>query len=104
MVSTFLEVNSYMFLGVALQRGEFDDQLRWPFKGEVKVQVYNHTAEKWSNEKGIRLSKEACGMECVERCVDVQSTIIQTLPGTSRLFTTFRVKALYCEGQWNYQI
>ena len=64
---------THLFLGVGLQRGEFDDQLRWPFKGEVTVQVYNRTTEKWSNEETIVLSKEECGMKFVRRCVDVQS-------------------------------
>ena len=63
----------YIFLGVAIQCGEFDDRLRWPFKGEVTVQAYNYTAEKWSNEKAIRLSKEICGVKHVDRCVDVQA-------------------------------
>ena len=65
---------NYLFLGVSIHRGEFDDQLRWPFNGKVTVQVYNHTTEMWSNEKTIVLNKEECGMEYVQRCcLDVQS-------------------------------
>ena len=60
----------FLSLFVGIQRGEFDDKLQWPFKGTVKIQVYNNTAEKWSNENGIRLSKEICGIEYVERCVN----------------------------------
>ena len=38
---------THLFLGVAIQRGEFDDQLRWPLKGKVTVQVYNRMTNKW---------------------------------------------------------
>ena len=65
----------YLFLGVAILRGEFDDQLRWPFKGKVTVQVYNHTTEKWSYERTIVLSEEECGIKHVQRCLDFQSNV-----------------------------
>ena len=64
---------THLHLCVGIQRGEFDDQLRWPFKGEVTVQVYNHTTEKWSNENTIVLTEEECGIEFVQRCVGVSS-------------------------------
>ena len=64
---------THLYLGVGLQRGEFDDQLRWPFKGKVTVQAYNRTTEKWSNEKNIVLSKEECGLPYVQRRFDSQT-------------------------------
>ena len=64
---------THLFLGVGIQRGEFDDRLQWPFKGKVTVQAYNRTTKKWSNQKTLVLSKEECGMDLVRRCVDVQT-------------------------------
>ena len=66
-------IGSYLFLGVAIQRGEFDDQLRWPFKGAVTVQAYKWTTNTWSNDRKIVLSVEECGMERVQRCFNSQS-------------------------------
>ena len=63
---------THLYLGVGLQRGEFDDQLRWPFKGKVTVQVYNRTTERWSNERKIVLNKEVSGLPYVQRCFDTQ--------------------------------
>ena len=64
-----------LYLGVAIQHGEFDDQLRWPFKGKVTVQAYNHTKKKWSKEGTIVLSEEQCAMEHIQRCLDFQSNV-----------------------------
>ena len=58
-------------VGVSIQRGEFDDQLRWPFKGKVTVQSYNYTTKNWSNETTIVLREEECGRELVQRCFDI---------------------------------
>ena len=63
----------YLHIGVNIQCGEFDNQLRWPFKGKVTVQAYNFTTKDWSNEMTIVLSEEECGRELVQRCFDVQS-------------------------------
>ena len=32
---------THVAVGVKIMRGEFDDRLQWPFKGEVKVQLIN---------------------------------------------------------------
>ena len=66
---------THLNLCVHIQHGEFDDRLRWPFKGKVTVQVYNFTTEEWLNEKTIVLTKEECGIECVQRCVGVSSNM-----------------------------
>ena len=34
-------------------RGEFDDQLKWPFDGSVTVEANNCTTEKWSNNRPL---------------------------------------------------
>ena len=61
----------YLFLGVGIQRGEFDDQLQWPFSGEVTVQLYNRTEEEWSKEATIVLNKKECDMDIVQKSVDI---------------------------------
>ena len=61
---------TYMSLYIAILRGEFDDQLHWPFDGSITVQAYNRTTEQWSNEHTIIMNKEECSKR-VERCVDV---------------------------------
>ena len=61
---------AYLGLFFAIYRGEFDDQLRWPFNGSITVQAYNRTTEQWSNEHTIVMNKEECSKR-VERCVDV---------------------------------
>ena len=66
-------IGANMWVSVNIQRGEFDDQLLWPFKGKVTVQVYNFTTEEWSNEETIVLNEEKCGVYFVQRCFDVQS-------------------------------
>ena len=60
---------THLSLYVLILHGEFDDQLKWPFDGEVTVQVYNHSQEKWSKEAKIQLNKKVCGLDVVQRQV-----------------------------------
>jgi TNF receptor-associated factor 4 len=62
---------AYMGLYVSILRGEFDDELRWPFDGSITVQVYSRATERWSNEHTIKMNKEECTKKYVERCVDI---------------------------------
>ena len=61
---------AYVSLYVGIVRGEFDDQLHWPFDGRITVQAYNRTTEQWSNKHTIVMNKEECSKQ-VERCVDI---------------------------------
>ena len=63
----------YLDLYVSILCGEFDSQLNWPFDGEVTVQVYNRTQEKWSKDTKILLNKEECGLDVVGRQIDLLS-------------------------------
>ena len=48
-----------------LQRGEFDDQLWWPFNGEVTVEAYNRSLNQWSKRVEIQLNdNSAVGVAC----------------------------------------
>ena len=61
---------AYVSLYVAIVRGEFDDQLHWPFDGSVTVEAYNRTTEQWSNGHVVIMNKERCTKQ-IERCVDI---------------------------------
>ena len=50
---------THVSLYACLQRGEFDDQLEWPFNGRITVEVYNFTAKEWSKPTIIKLDKDA---------------------------------------------
>jgi TNF receptor-associated factor 4 len=63
---------AYIGLFVTILRGEFDDQLCWPFDGSITVQAYNRTTERWSNEHTITMNKERC-IKYVERCEDIMT-------------------------------
>ena len=57
-------------VGIAILRGEFDDQLKWPFNGEVTIQAYNRTQRRWSAELTLVLNKQVCGLDVVKKRVD----------------------------------
>ena len=40
---------THLSLFVAIMRGEYDDQLQWPFEGKVTIQTFMHS-EKWGND------------------------------------------------------
>ena len=57
-------------VGVTILRGEFDDQLKWPFNGEVTIQAYNHTQRRWCAEVIVVLNERACGLDVVQKRID----------------------------------
>ena len=44
---------THLSLYVALLRGEYDDELEWPFKGTVNIQLYNYTTFAWETYPAI---------------------------------------------------
>jgi TNF receptor-associated factor 4 len=64
----------YLNLYVSIIRGEFDDQLKWPLDGEITVQAYNRTLERWTKEEKIQLNKEECDLEVVGRKINILSS------------------------------
>ena len=64
----------YLDLYVSILRGEFDNQLKWPFDGEITVQAYNRTLERWDREVKLRLNKEECDLDVVGKQVDILSS------------------------------
>lgn len=55
-----------MSVRVRLQHGEFDDQLQWPFNGQITVEMYNCTTNTWTASTVIDLTKDL-GDEYVSR-------------------------------------
>ena len=60
----------YLSVGMTILRGEFDDQLKWPFDGEVTLQAYNRTQRRWSAELTVSLNRRVCGLDVVRQRVD----------------------------------
>ena len=54
---------THLSVFVCLQHGEFDDQLEWPFNGEIVVEAYNRSKNKWSEHDVLNLSDDCCGVE-----------------------------------------
>jgi hypothetical protein len=65
--------SGYLNLYVSILCGEFDDHLKWPFDGEVTVQAYNRTLEKWVKEEKLCLNKEECDLHVVGRQIGILS-------------------------------
>ena len=63
---------SHLYVNVSIQRGEFDDELQWPFNGKVTVQLYNQSTQKWSYEKAIELNEEKFDPIQVSRCLEIE--------------------------------
>ena len=61
---------THMGIYLGIFRGEFDDQLHWPFDGSITVQVYNNTTGQWCNEQTIVINEKECGLKIVMRPVD----------------------------------
>lgn len=63
--------NTHVSVYVGILRGEFDNQLRWPFSGSVTIEAYNRTLEQWSNRTEIVLTPLECDLRVVSRRVDI---------------------------------
>ena len=57
---------SHMSVRMRLQRGEFDNQLQWPFNGQITIEMYNCTTNTWTASTVIDLTKDL-GDEYVSR-------------------------------------
>ena len=68
---------SHLLVGITILRGEFDDQLKWPFNGEVTIQAYNRHQGRWSAELSVVLNRRECGLDVVKKRVDSLSYACQ---------------------------
>ena len=62
--------STHLSVGITILRGEFDDQLKWPFNGEVIIQAYNRTEERWSTELSVVLNRRVSQLDVVRKRVD----------------------------------
>ena len=46
---------THLSLYVAIARGEYDDQLKWPFNGVVTIEMFNWKTKKWEFTRRISL-------------------------------------------------
>ena len=46
---------THLSLYVLIERGEYDDQLMWPFNGVVTIEMFNRGTDKWENIRDIPL-------------------------------------------------
>ena len=44
---------SHISMYVSILRGEFDDQLQWPFQGSVSIDIFNYSTQKWDRKSAI---------------------------------------------------
>ena len=55
---------SHVALGIVIVRGEYDDKLKWPFRGVITLQLLNYQSQSWTYETTIKfddnLPPEAC--------------------------------------------
>ena len=63
--------DKYVSVYVGILRGEFDDDLQWPFSGSVTVEAYNRTLKQWSNRKEIVLNPHECDLRVVSNRVNI---------------------------------
>ena len=61
------EEGTHMSVFVCLQRGEFDDQLQWPFSGEITIEIYNRSQEQWSEREALELSVQECPSRVISK-------------------------------------
>ena len=66
---------THLSLYVYICRGEFDDQLQWPFDGKITAQAFNRTKEQWSRECTIVMNERICGLNYVKRKVDLLADV-----------------------------
>ena len=46
---------THLSLFVYIMRGEYDDQLKWPFNGVVTIAMFNRRTNEWDNSKDFKL-------------------------------------------------
>ena len=54
-------VGTHIAVGVYLMRGEFDNYLDWPFRGDIVVRLINQMGDKEHNEKTIHFTESKLG-------------------------------------------
>ena len=58
---------AHLSVFVQIRRGEFDDQLQWPFNGEVTIQTFNRKTDQWSQSVTIELRKSCVDEDVIKK-------------------------------------
>ena len=45
---------SHVSLGIVIIRGEYDDKLKWPFRGVITLQLLNYQSQSWTYETIVK--------------------------------------------------
>ena len=59
-----------MALYVSLMEGEYDDRLRWPFRGEVTIQIVNWIGDHSHHKYTVKFDDSAVAAEASDRVWD----------------------------------
>ena len=70
---------TYLSVYVAILRGEYDDELEWPFKGVVNVQLYNYGAFAWESKPPIEF-EDSDGVKFTGKPQDTLSNMALGIP------------------------
>ena len=62
---------------VSVTRGEFDSQLKWPFDGDVIIEIYSNTERRWDRACKVELNNEE-DSKSISRKTDVLTIQEQT--------------------------
>ena len=54
------DLKTHISVHVHLMRGEFDNYLKWPFRGSVAIQLLNQLEDKEHYERTIAFTDETC--------------------------------------------
>ena len=57
----------YMTVYVHLMRGEYDNMLKWPFRGDITIQLVNHNNGRDHHEKTVNFSFSSVLFDAGER-------------------------------------
>ena len=60
-------IGTHLSVYVNIICGEFDDQLQWPFHGEIFVEAWKQTTNQWTNRKTIPLNPHRADFEAVSK-------------------------------------
>ena len=58
---------THLSIFVSVLRGEYDDNLQWPFKGDILIELYNYTSKQWDYQKWIKIRDAENGERSINR-------------------------------------
>ena len=77
-------VSIFLVCAVYLMRGEYDDRLKWPFRGDITVQLVNQSSDQNHEE----VTFEFDGMSSISSCNRVTSDEERAKSGSDKKILT----------------